>query len=157
MNHPSREGAARREATQGWARLGGAVKLAHMGKRRSVVQQDLFAGDSSANAVQPDLFVAATVEGEAVPYTETEGFRDRIRSEMAREMARVTAAQGMAWPNPTQAFMAIRRFRECCDYLPKPEGDDLRRRYDAEVDRIDDILEAEAAARVPPIESSSQA
>jgi len=93
-----------------------------MSKRRDTEHADLFGAEAGAG---PTL---------ATPVPED--FVQRIRDELHRTLALVTAATELPWSTPTRACLAEMRFHSIATWLPKAEADILRRRFDAELIRI---------------------
>ena len=112
-----------------------------MRKPPSSTQPDLFA------TAQPDLFGAAP-GAPPMPATIVDAaFVQRIRDELHRTLAMVTAAETDPWATPTQGALAQLRFQSIAtQWLPAEEAAQLWRRFDAELLRIYGPEEREATS-----------
>lgn len=94
-----------------------------MSKRRTAAQADLFAADPASPSEHAVAVDAAFVQ--------------RIRDELHRTLAIVTAADRDPWATPTQGALAQLRFQSIAStWLPAEEAAELWRRFDAELLRI---------------------
>lgn len=89
------------------------------------------------SAVQPDLFGAAPSSPVQSATIVDAAFVQRIRDELHRTLAMVTAADSDPWATPTQGALAQLRFQSIAtQWLPAEEAAQLWRCFDAELLRI---------------------
>ncbi len=94
-----------------------------MSTRRTSAQADLFGADHASASGPPVAVDAAFVQ--------------RIRDELHRTLAMVTAADRDPWATPTQGALAQLRFQSIAStWLPAEEAAELWRRFDHELLRI---------------------